>query len=77
SVAGGAAPVSNFNHKIENNCFAHKDSPVSDRFISPAPGQPNIKMGKQIAVNENRQYFSVTSKNNGVSLPTVTGPLKK
>jgi len=28
-------------------------------------------------VNENRQYFSVTSKNNGVSLPTVTGPLKK
>jgi len=34
-------------------------------------------MGKQISVNENRQYFSVTSKNNGVSLPTVTGPLKK
>jgi len=58
-------------------CFKFIDSPVSDRFISPAPGQPNIKMGKQIAVNENRQYFSVTSKNNGVSLPTVTGPLKK
>lgn len=34
-------------------------------------------MGKQITVNDNRQYFSVTSKNNGVSLPTVTGPLKK
>lgn len=58
-------------------CFKFIDSPVSDRFISPAPGQPNIKMGKQISVNENRQYFSVTSKNNGVSLPTVTGPLKK
>lgn len=54
------------------------DSPVSDRFISPAPGQPNImKIGKHITVNENRQYYSVTSKNNGVSLPTVTGPLKK
>jgi len=24
SVAGGAAPVSNLNHKIENNRFAHK-----------------------------------------------------
>ncbi|XP_060849204.1 retinoblastoma-like protein 1 [Rhopalosiphum padi] len=77
SVAGGGAQVSNLNHKIENNRFAHKDSPVSDRFISPAPGQQHIKMGKQITVNENRQYFSVSSRNNGVSLPTVTGPLKK
>jgi len=34
-------------------------------------------MGKQVTVNENRQYFSVSSRNNGVSLPTVTGPLKK
>lgn len=24
SVAGGAVPVSNFNHKVENNRFAHK-----------------------------------------------------
>lgn len=53
------------------------DSPVSDRFISPAPGQPNIMwMGKQISINEKRQYYSVGSRN-GVSLPTVTGPLKK
>jgi len=34
-------------------------------------------MGKQVTVNENRQYFSVSSRSNGVSLPTVTGPLKK
>lgn len=52
------------------------DSPISDRFISPAPGQPNIsKIGKQIMANESRPYFSVSSKTNGVS--TVTGPLKK
>lgn len=54
------------------------DSPVSDRFISPAPGQSNVlRFGKQIATNESRPYFSVTSRNNGVLLPTVTGPLKK
>lgn len=54
------------------------DSPVSDRFISPAPGQSNVlRSGKQIATNESRPYFSVTSRNNSVLLPIVTGPLKK
>lgn len=53
------------------------DSPVSDRFISPAPGQTYMRTGKQISVNENRQYFSVACRNNSVSLPTVIGPIKK
>lgn len=58
--------------------FNFIDSPVSDRFISPAPGQPNVaRIGKQIMVNESRPYFSVVSRNNSISLPTVTGPLKK
>lgn len=33
---------------------------MSDRFISPAPGQPNImRLGRQIPVNENRQLYSM------------------
>jgi hypothetical protein len=28
-------------------------------------------------MNENRQYFSATTKNNGVSPSSLTGPLKK
>lgn len=35
-----------------------------------------MRLGKHISVHENRQYFSVTSRNNG-PLPNVTGPLKK
>lgn len=58
--------------------FNFIDSPVSDRFISPAPGQPSVaRIGKQIMANESRPYFSVASRNNSISLPTVTGPLKK
>lgn len=61
---------------MQFNYILFADSPVSDRFISPAPGQPNMRIGKQISVNENRQYFSAISRNNG-QLPNVTGPLKK
>lgn len=58
--------------------FYFIDSPVSDRFISPAPGHSNsMRMAKQISTNENRPYFSVTSRNNSVSLHNVTGPPKK
>ncbi|XP_050440707.1 retinoblastoma-like protein 1 [Adelges cooleyi] len=53
--------ASNQNYKVEiNQTTHHKDSPVSDRFISPAPGQPNImRLGRQIPVNENRQPYSL------------------
>jgi len=57
--------------------FKFIDSPISDRFISPAPGQPNMRSSKQIPMNENKQYFSPASKNNSILLPTVTGPVKK
>jgi len=57
--------------------FKFLDSPIMDRFISPAPGQSNMRMGKQIVTNENKQYFSLASRNNSVALPTVTGPIKK
>lgn len=46
-----------------------------DRFISPAPNI--MRLGKPTVMNENRHYFSVPSRNNSVSLPTVTGPVKK
>lgn len=36
-----------------------------------------MRFGKQVAMNENRQYFSVTTKNNGVSPSSFSGPLKK
>lgn len=70
---------------VDFKCYLHLktydfkfiDSPVSDRFISPAPGQPNVKMVKQIAVNENKQYFSFASRNNSISLSTATGQKKK
>lgn len=65
-----------FKQIILNN-FNVTDSPVSDRFISPAPGQTYMKMSKQITINENKQYFSATSRNNIISLPTVIGPIKK
>ncbi|VVC27835.1 Retinoblastoma-associated protein, B-box,Retinoblastoma-associated protein, A-box,Cyclin- [Cinara cedri] len=76
TISGGA-PTSNVNQMIENNRLTHKDSPVSDRFISPAPGQNAIKVVKPNSMNENRQYIPIAPKNNSASLPIVTGPLKK
>lgn len=36
-----------------------------------------MRLGKPMAMNENRQYFSGTSKNNGVLTSSLAGPLKK
>lgn len=62
---------------MKNTIKIFLDSPVSDRFISPAPGQPNIRMAKQIVMNENRQLFSASSRINSVTQQTIIGPSKK
>ncbi|XP_050520159.1 retinoblastoma-like protein 1 isoform X2 [Daktulosphaira vitifoliae] len=55
----------NQNQKVENNITLPKDSPISDRFISPAPGHPNVfKTGRQVIVNENKQYNTTQCYNN-------------
>lgn len=54
------------------------DSPVYDRFISPAPGQQNnMQNSRLICMNEDRQYITVAPRNNGTSLPIVMSSIKK